>query len=140
MNVVYTDGSSVGQRGPGGYAWVTADGRYLARYVPDTTINRMELMAVWSAVRTFPGPLQIFSDSLYVVDTINKNYHKSWDLAVAPNGDLWTGMLHDFHPGLVLQHVRGHSGNVGNDAADYWAKRARRTETSYYRTHAPIRL
>ena len=63
---VFTDGSCSGNPGPGGWAWIIPDGNFAAGYSPDTTNQRMELIAVIEAVTTVQGPLEIISDSTSV--------------------------------------------------------------------------
>jgi len=65
--VVYTDGACHGNPGPGGWAWATSPDHYAAGAEAETTNQRMELTAVIEAVANHPGPLEIVSDSTYVV-------------------------------------------------------------------------
>jgi ribonuclease HI len=64
-----TDGSCIGNPGPGGWAWVIEDGRELAKAARNTTNNRMELMAVLQLLMATPPtePLIIQTDSAYVI-------------------------------------------------------------------------
>jgi ribonuclease HI len=61
--VVYTDGASSGNPGPGGWAWAVPRGRYASGARAWTTNQRMEIMAVLEAAKAFDGPLEVVSDS-----------------------------------------------------------------------------
>ncbi len=75
---VFTDGSCSGNPGPGGWAWIIPNGNFAAGYSPDTTNQRMELLAVIEAVTTVQGPLEIISDSTYVVNCFRDSWWKGW--------------------------------------------------------------
>jgi ribonuclease HI len=67
--VVYTDGACLGNPGPGGWAWAEPEGAYASGPAARTTNQRMEITAAYEAVRGHPdGPLEIVSDSTYVVN------------------------------------------------------------------------
>ncbi|MCY3910516.1 MAG: ribonuclease HI [bacterium] len=131
--VVYTDGACRGNPGPGGWAWVVPDGQSASGGAPQTTNQRMELTAVLEAVRSVEGPLEVFSDSTYVVNCFRDRWWEGWirrgwrnsqKKAVA-NRDLWEPLID-----LVLAReiefvwVKGHSGNRWNDEADRLATEA----------------
>ena len=65
--VVYTDGSCLGNPGPGGWAWAVPDGPYASGPEPRTTNQRMEITAVLRALEATDGPVLVMSDSTYVV-------------------------------------------------------------------------
>ncbi len=81
---IYTDGSALGNPGPGGYGAVLLSGQHrkeLSQGFRLTTNNRMELMAVCVALETlkFEGSdVVIYSDSKYVVDAVTKGWVFGW--------------------------------------------------------------
>ena len=75
---VYTDGACRGNPGPGGWGWVIPDGAWANGFDPDTTNQRMELMAVLDALRTIEGPVEVVSDSTYVVNCFRDGWWKGW--------------------------------------------------------------
>jgi len=95
---IYTDGSALGNPGPGGYGAVLLSGHHrkeLSQGFRLTTNNRMELMAVCVALETlkFEGSdVVIYSDSKYVVDAVSKGWVFGWvrkGFAGKKNPDLW---------------------------------------------------
>ena len=133
--VVYTDGSAIGNPGPGGYGVVIqrpgdAQAQEITEGYDRTTNNRMEMMAVIVAMETLAGtPEQIVlhSDSKYVLDAITKGWAKGWkrrgwkksDGNPALNADLWKRLLAALE-GLKIkfQWVKGHAGNPLNERCD----------------------
>ena len=102
---IYTDGSALGNPGPGGYGVVLLSGPHrkeLSQGFRLTTNNRMELMAVCVALEAlrFEGSeVTIYSDSKYVVDAVTRGWLFGWvrkDLAGKKNPDLWRRLL-DVH-------------------------------------------
>ena len=80
--IIYTDGACKGNPGPGGYAAVMRKGeheRVVTGWADDTTNNRMELLAVISALEALKRPctVAVFSDSKYVLDGITR-WVKGW--------------------------------------------------------------
>ncbi|HEX8771910.1 MAG TPA: RNase H family protein, partial [Acidimicrobiales bacterium] len=65
---MYTDGACLGNPGPGGWAWAVPGARYASGASPATTNQRMEIRAALEAVTTLDGPLEVVSDSTYVVN------------------------------------------------------------------------
>jgi ribonuclease HI len=136
--VIYTDGSSLGNPGPGGYGVVipgNGDVRELSGGFRKTTNNRMELLACIVGLDQFPEPaaISLYSDSRYVVDGITKGWAKGWQRnnwrksngGKALNTDLWQRLLqlcdrHDVH----FVWVKGHAGNPGNERCDQLATQA----------------
>jgi ribonuclease HI len=129
---VYTDGACSGNPGPGGWsAILTFAGREreLSGGAPETTNNRMELMAVIAALEELNQPCRVtvFSDSRYVVDSFEKNWIAKWKRNnwmktksdPVPNADLWQRLL-----AAVARHqvtwkwVRGHDGHLYNERCD----------------------
>jgi ribonuclease HI len=133
--VIYTDGSALGNPGPGGYGVVIANGgknRELSKGFRLTTNNRMELMACIEGLKAIKtaSAIVLYSDSKYVINGITKGWAKKWrannwmrtskDPAI--NSDLW-GILLD----LCTKHtvtfcwVKGHAGIAGNERCDILA-------------------
>ena len=85
---IYTDGSALGNPGPGGYGCVLISGRFrkeLSQGYRLTTNNRMELTAVCAALELlkFDGSdVTIYSDSRYVVDAVTKGWVFGWEKTV----------------------------------------------------------
>ena len=140
---MYTDGACLGNPGPGGWAWAVPGGRWAAGCDAATTNQRMEVTAVLKALRTLGpdvGPVEVVSDSTYVVNCFNDRWWAGWKRrgwknsqgkAVA-NRDLWEPLID-----LVLERsdvtfrwVKGHSDDPGNDLVDALATDAARTQTS----------
>ncbi len=134
--VIYTDGGSINNPGPGGYgAVICADGeqREISGGFRLTTNNRMEMTACIAALREVAGsgkPVRVFSDSSYLVNGISKGWAKKWrdngwrkaDRAPAINADLWAELL-DLLAGqkVTLNWVKGHAGNPLNERCDQLA-------------------
>jgi ribonuclease HI len=128
------DGACSGNPGPGGWGALLRfeDGsrRELGGAAPATTNNRMELtaaLAVLEALRDLPRhpELVLRTDSRYLIDGLEKWMagwkRKGWRTAsggAVLNRDLWEKLDGARLPGLVLRHVRGHSGDPDNDRCD----------------------
>lgn len=138
MIKIYTDGACSGNPGPGGYAFVMKDEdtRYeFSQGFRLTTNNRMEIMAVSSGIARlkFGQKAVVFSDSRYVIDSLNMGWASKWrehnwmrnDKDKANNVDLWEDLL-DMLKCLVVKFewIHGHNGNVENERADYLSKLA----------------
>ena len=102
---VYTDGSALGNPGPGGYGIVLmAKGKYkeVKEGFRFTTNNRMELMSVIVALEMLKKPgmsVTIYSDSKYVVDSVVKKWVFGWvkkGFKGTKNVDLWTALKNLF--------------------------------------------
>jgi ribonuclease HI len=141
--VIFTDGASIGNPGPGGYGVVLLSGKErkeLSGGFRCTTNNRMELMACIMGLRelTHLSSVIIFSDSRYVVNAIEKGWARRWQKngwmrlpdedgrpQRAENSDLWEDML-----GLLqrypveLRWVKGHASNPENERCDRLAVQA----------------
>ena len=134
VTVVYTDGACSGNPGPGGWAWVVPDGPYAAGSEPQTTNQRMELTATLEAVRAFPGPLLVVSDSTYVVYCFRDGWWEKWlrkgwvnaKKEPVANRDLWEPLVEAVQArgNVDFRWVKGHSGDQWNDEADRLAVEA----------------
>jgi ribonuclease HI len=135
--IIFTDGACTGNPGPGGWATIIAlpDGsvKELAGREPNTTNNRMEMMAAISALAAVPvpapSPILLYTDSTYVIQGITKwiwgwksrGWKNSEGKDVA-NRDLWeqlAAQLARLKPATVeWLYVRGHAGIEGNERCD----------------------
>ena len=128
---IYTDGSALGNPGPGGYGIVLISGPHrkeLSQGFRLTTNNRMELMAVCVALETlkFPGSeVTVFSDSKYVVDAVAKGWVFGWEkkgFAGKKNPDLWMRFLKVYRLHRVrFVWVKGHAETVENNRCAHLA-------------------
>ena len=134
--VVYTDGSCLGNPGPGGWAWAIPDGRYAFGGESRTTNQRMEITAVLEALRSIKEnearALRVMSDSSYVVRCFHDRWWEGWlrrgwrNAAGKPvaNRDLWEALLHEAletDREIEFAWVKGHSGDRWNDFVDQLA-------------------
>ena len=128
---VYADGACKGNPGPGGWgALLTAHGRKTELFggEPMTTNNRMELMAVISALESLKHACTVvlYTDSQYVQKGISEWIHswkrrgwKTADKKPVKNEDLWRRLdaVAQGHS-IDWRWVKGHAGNPGNERAD----------------------
>jgi ribonuclease HI len=135
MISIYTDGSSRGNPGPGGYGAILLYGRHrkeLSKGFRLTTNNRMELMAVIEGLKALTKkhiPVTIYSDSQYVVRAIKEGWLNKWMRTDFKGGkknkDLWMlyhGIAQDFT--ISMQWVKGHADNPMNNRCDELATAA----------------
>lgn len=133
--LLYTDGSSRGNPGPGGYGAILMWGKHrkeLSQGYRLTTNNRMELMAViegLKAIKKNTLPVIIYSDSQYVVNAVEKGWLKTWIKTDFKGGkknpDLWKTyyqLAQNFSIRFVW--VKGHSTNPYNNRCDELATAA----------------
>ena len=134
--VIYTDGGCINNPGPGGYGAVLIYGeneKDIKGGFSHTTNNRMELMAAIEALRALKKkdiPIELYSDSRYVVNGISKGWAKKWrengwvksDKKQALNIDLWRSLLDLVEPlSIKFIWVKGHAGNINNERCDTMA-------------------
>ena len=125
---MYTDGACSGNPGPGGWAWAVPGGRFASGADPQTTNQRMELAAVLDAVRTLDGPLDVVSDSTYVVNCFRDRWWEGWlkrgwvnsRKDPVANRDLWEPLIDLVRErgDVTFRWVKGHSGDEMNDLVD----------------------
>jgi ribonuclease HI len=131
---LYTDGAASGNPGPGGYGIVLKYKNHrkeMSGGFKRTTNNRMELLAVIIGLESIHKndiPVNIFSDSKYVVEAINQNWLHGWrktGFKNKANVDLWQRFLKIYNP---QKHkffwVKGHATNVENNRCDQLAVEA----------------
>jgi ribonuclease HI len=130
--IVYTDGGCVPNPGNGGWGAVLMCKNREAEIFggePNTTNNRMELLAAIKALNYLKRPCDVtlYSDSKYVVDGITK-WYPNWIKTGRTNfvnPDLWHQLAAASKPhNIDWQWVKGHSGVPGNERADELAMRA----------------
>ncbi|MBR2351737.1 MAG: ribonuclease HI [Alistipes sp.] len=125
---IYTDGSALGNPGPGGYGIVLLCGplrKELSAGFRLTTNNRMELMAVCVALEALKiegSNVTIYSDSKYVVDAVSKGWLFGWEkrrFSGKKNPDLWIRFLAIYRRHRVrFVWVKGHASTVENNRCD----------------------
>ena len=132
---LYTDGACSGNPGPGGWGAILefmGHEKELSGGEESTTNNRMELTAVIRGLQALKEPcvVELYSDSKYVIDGLQKGWAASWrkkgwvksDKKPALNPDLW-GQLLDLTEKHTLRYhwVKGHAENEKNNRCDQLA-------------------
>lgn len=126
MYTIYTDGSYSSKRQQGGWAFIVLkDGIIVHKHflgVTNTTNNRMELTAVIEALKWLNHNVIdttiIYSDSMYVIGTINQGWKRKTNL------DLWEQLDKLYSSNIIFkttvsfQHVYGHADNQFNNSCD----------------------
>ncbi len=131
MITIYTDGSSRGNPGPGGYGTVMKYKEHrkeMSEGFRKTTNNRMELLAViigLEALKVQQANVMVYSDSKYVVDAVEKGWLANWlkkDFKGKKNKDLWL-RFHDIYQKHKVKFtwVKGHAGIPENERCDQLA-------------------
>ena len=123
---LYSDGSSLGNPGPGGYGGILEFNGYEKEFYggePYTTNNRMELRGVIEGLKLIKEPcdITVISDSSYVVNAIN-SWLVGWvkrGFKKVKNVDLWEEYLEFAKPhNITGVWVRGHDGHEQNERCD----------------------
>ncbi len=132
---IYSDGACSGNPGPGGWGAILRYGKYereMSGGERQTTNNRMELLAIISALNALNEPCKVFihSDSKYVIDAVVQGWAKKWKANgwmrnkkdKALNADLWKQLLDllDKHQ-VEFEWIKGHSGHPENERCDQLA-------------------
>ena len=129
---LFTDGSSKGNPGPGGFGailkWWDRE-KELSSGFRRTTNNRMELLAViegLSVITRFDVPVEIWTDSKYVVDSVEKGWVFGWEkknFIGKKNPDLWKRYLEVSRKFVSVKFhwIKGHAGHVMNERCDVLA-------------------
>ena len=141
---IYTDGACTGNPGKGGYGAVlvyNATEKEISKGFCKTTNNRMELMAAIEALNLLKEVCEVdlYSDSKYLTDAINKGWLESWrkngwrkaDKKPVLNVDLWGKLteLTNIHK-VNFIWVKGHAGHKYNELCDKLAVSAYMGEIS----------
>ena len=143
---IYTDGGCSGNPGPGGWAYVMVlktfqgDSVVAEEYgtAPDTTNNRIEILAVISALKALkskpelPRQITLYTDSQYVqkgitewIRTWKRNSWRTSDKKPVKNQDLWLeldALASEFS--IIWSWVKGHAGNEYNERCDALTQKA----------------
>ncbi len=128
--IIYTDGSSRGNPGPGGYGIVMT--KHGTNYIKEfsegyrkTTNNRMELLAVIVALEKIKKENQlvhVYTDSKYVSESVEKKWVNNWEkkgFKNKKNPDLWIRFLKIFRKHKVCFFwIKGHKNNPTNERCD----------------------
>jgi len=133
--IIYTDGASRGNPGPGGYGTILMSGSHrkeLSQGYKHTTNNRMELMAVIAGLEALKKQglhIKIFSDSQYVVNAVEKGWLNTWIATNFKGGkknqDLWLRYYHLAKTQFIrFAWVKGHADNPFNNRCDELATEA----------------
>ena len=136
--IIHTDGSCLGNPGPGGWAAVlahpeSAARRELSGVFRRITHNRMEIMAVIEALAALKEPcaVELYTDSQYVRNAVEKGWLDSWrgrnwlkaDRKPVLNVDLWQRLVPLLARHRVRLHwLRGHAGHAENERCDELAR------------------
>ena len=134
--IVYTDGSSRGNPGPGGYGIVmqefgTTYHKEFSEGYRKTTNNRMELLAVIVALEKIKKENQlvhVYTDSRYVSDSVEKKWVYNWKkkgFKNKKNSDLWSRFLKIYSKHKVkFFWIKGNNNNKVNERCDFLAVQA----------------
>ena len=140
---LYSDGSSRGNPGPGGYGTIllyedahgTVHEKTISQGYAETTNNRMELLGCIAGFEALNRPcrVEVYSDSKYLVDAFNQNWIENWvangwkrgKSGPVKNIDLWKRLLTAIEPHEVtFTWVKGHADNEYNERCDKLATAA----------------
>ena len=134
--LLYTDGSSRGNPGPGGYGVIlhlnnTKHFKELSQGYKLTTNNRMELLAVIVGLEALTKEgltVLVVSDSKYVIDSVEKKWVFGWEkkgFVGKKNPDLWQRFLKVYRKHEVkMQWIKGHNNHPMNERCDLLAVEA----------------
>ncbi len=135
---IYTDGACSGNPGPGGWGAILMyrdQKKEMSGFEPNTTNNRMELLAVIEALKALKTPCEvsIHTDSAYVCNAFQQNWLNNWKAngwktaskRDVENQDLWRALLEALktHSYNFIK-VKGHSDNPFNNRCDELARLA----------------
>lgn len=138
--LVFTDGASLGNPGPGGYGVVLISGesrKEIWAGYRKTTNNRMEILAAIKGLECLEDRCRVtlFSDSRYLIRAMGQGWARRWrargwmrnDTDRALNQDLWDRLLRlcEYHE-VEFRWIRGHSHSKENEYCDQLAKKAAR--------------
>lgn len=128
---IFTDGSYKSSTNKGGYASIITENDKIIKILNygyiNTTNNRMELLGVLNALLYFKHPtnLEIYSDSSYIVNSINNGYVYQWLFEndnTKKNMDLWIKIVEQLNiHNVKFFWVKGHNNHEFNELADLYA-------------------
>ena len=133
---IYTDGSSIGNPGPGGYGiiMILENATYkkeLSQGFKLTTNDRMELLGVIVALESIKitdSNVEVFTDSKYVSDAVDKQWVFKWEtinFKKKKNPDLWKRFLLIYRKhNVTFTWIKGHNNHPENERCDYMANSA----------------
>lgn len=134
MITIYTDGSSKGNPGRGGYGVILVSGKHhkeLSQGFRKTTNNRMELLAVivgLESIKKIGEEVTVYSDSKYVVESVEQGWLFDWmkkGFAKKKNPDLWKRFLEVYKKHKVkFIWLKGHNNHFENERCDQLAVEA----------------
>lgn len=130
--ILYCDGACSGNPGPGGWGAILfyqGSEKELAGFAPETTNNRMELLACIEGLRALKQPckVDVYSDSAYLCNAFNQGWLANWqrnqwrkaDKKPVENIELWKALLqHTTQHDVTFHKVKGHADNPHNNRAD----------------------
>lgn len=134
---IYTDGSCLGNPGAGGYAAIIIDESGNREEIvggePETTNNRMELMAAIVALKkvTPDDYIELFTDSSYLKNAFTQGWLFNWkrngwktaNKKSVLNIDLWRKLdALILNRSIKFNWVKGHAGNIFNERCDKLAR------------------
>jgi len=138
--LLYTDGASLGNPGPGGYGIImelrgASYKKEFSQGYRHTTNNRMELMAVivgLEFLKKQSSKVTVYSDSKYVTDSVNNGWVFQWQRKAfkgKKNPDLWKRFLkiYDKHD-VNFKWIKGHNLHPQNERCDFLANSAAKTK------------
>ena len=135
--IAFTDGACSGNPGPGGWAWAVADHLFASGAEPATTNQRMEITAAFQAVASLDGPVEVVSDSTYVVNCFRQDWWRGWlargwlnsQRKPVANRDLWEPFIELVRArgNVSFRWVKGHNGHPMNEFVDQLAVEAARS-------------
>ncbi len=133
---LYTDGSCIGNPGPGGYACILIYNgiqKEFSGFVDNTTNNRMEITAVIEGLKLLKEPCKVtvYTDSAYTMNAFDKGWLDAWiannwrtsSNKPVLNQELWQELVNQMHRhSISWVKVKGHSDNALNNRCDILAR------------------
>lgn len=136
--IAYTDGACSGNPGPGGWAWAVQGGLFATGAEQHSTNQRMEVTAAYQAVLAHAGPIEVVSDSTYVVNCFKQRWWEGWlkrgwtnsQRKPVANRDLWEPFIELVRArgNVSFRWVKGHSEDRMNQFVDQLAVEASQTQ------------
>jgi len=136
--IAYTDGACSGNPGPGGWAWAVSGGEFATGSEEHSTNQRMEVTAAYQAVLAHTGPIEVVSDSTYVVNCFKQRWWEGWlkrgwtnsQRKPVANRDLWEPFIELVRSrgNVTFRWVKGHSEDRMNQFVDQLAVEASLTQ------------